>query len=258
MRQPNVIQKRWIKEIKASVERSSSPVPLIHRPPQQVIGTLPRLDSFYCKPVIVCVPHKNCPNVKIRCDSCSTGFFKSAGWGTNDRYLHGLNEGYYLLQFRYKCDNSHCHRSDCLSAELLKLSTCPDSLRLSLAPFYLSGRGGFTEDVKRLIINDALSPKSFEDIQLTIKSFRMSEYLKKVAIYHSAADQYRQNGLFHPSAPEQFPAFSAIDDVDGYNEAIFPSTEYIIEIFKGSGILLTFKSFMCDDINLYLKNILIN
>jgi len=87
-------------------------------------------------------------------------------------------------------------------------------------------------DVLTLILNDALTPKSFEDIQYTMKTMREQEYLNLRLQYESAVDYYCANKSNRRKA-SSFAPFSEMDDKRFYNvQPHVPSVDYIIKIFK--------------------------
>ena len=172
--------------------------------------------------------------VPIYChdDSCS-GHYVPKG-PAPDRAIHGLKSEVYVLQFEYRCSNTaFCpmEQKSFQSAAVLKTSRCPDFIQVeSNKHFHFTHNSGVTGELLTYILNDALSPKSFEDIQSGIKAFREKEYVDRCVEYQAAREYYCHT---HDLPLTSFPEFSAMDDPSGYNSPPNePSTNFIIEIFQ--------------------------
>jgi hypothetical protein len=87
-----------------------------------------------------------------------------------------------------------------------------------------------TSELLTLILNDALTPKSFDDIQNTIKSFREKEYCDKRVEYECAREYVIETKHLPPNS---IPEFSAMDDPSGYNSSPnVPNSGYLVDIFQ--------------------------
>jgi hypothetical protein len=243
MPRANAIQDKWMNEVRNTIRDSNIAEPVFRYPPLEYFGgsSVPEVDRFYLKPLIVCAPHKNFPNIKIPCNRCTDGVFEPYGWESKDqtRYIHGLSNGFYVLQYRYCCDNSSCPRNAnkknkevTRATEILEFETTPDVLRVALRPFYLTQRCGFDSKLFEYIMTESLTRKTFEDIAHSIEAYRRNEYLRRRALYAAAIAHYC-SGPLAQKQPTDFTQFSAFDAEDGYNEELGPSSTYIIETFKG-------------------------
>ena len=185
-------QDDFIKQIKDKAAKSAGPVEFIHNPPAVVYNGQGRLDvrMSYYKPILLCAPHFNFPNIKIPCGNINcNGHFRPTQWA-EPRNIHGMSGQVSLLQFRYACDG--CRKS-LVTSELLKTARCPEIVRLSTeAQYFLTYNSGVTGDVLEYINNDAMSPKSYDDIQLGLVSFRKHRYIQKRAEYEVARDYGKQ------------------------------------------------------------------
>jgi hypothetical protein len=198
-------------------------------------GVRLNVESWYVKPVVLCAPHLNFPGVAIRCHHlmCSGHYIKKER--AADRVIQGLHSEVYLLQYKYRCSNGvgclNVDHSSYSSAEVVHTRRCPEYIRAATSSlFYLTHNSGVTGELLTYILTDAMSPKSFEDIQLGIKTFRETQYLESRAEYTAARDHICQTENL---LPESFPDFSAMDDANGYDcQPNIPTTEYIIKVFQ--------------------------
>ena len=223
-------QSRFIAEVKRHIILTGSPAQFIYRPSDNLTSGKHQLhlEQFYRKPVYVCAPHLNFPGLVLPCgETGCTGYYADKQW-SDPRIIHGMNGYVSLLQYRYAC-NKCGHTTS--TSEYLKSSVCPDIIRVKLSSlFYCTKKSGVTGDVLQYILNDAISPKSFDDIQMSLASFRKHNYLQKRTEYGIAKDLYCRNKDIPITS---MPVFSAIDDVTGYNESTtIPTSEFIIDIFK--------------------------
>ena len=235
MPSPNASQKEFIVSIK-DYATNLQPSPVSYEPPLYYLGGTPNVSHFYRKPIILCAPHLSFPDIKIPCDhnECE-GHFVSNGWGDNDRYLHGLNGGVYLVQGRYVCSKgvAKCpgKRTGVVGTVLITLPTCPVFITAAYDKFSLTHRRGVTTDLLNHIVHDSISSKSFVEIQRGREDMHANRYLKLRGSYDAAVDFYcHQNPGVLPTA---FAEFSAMDDPLGYNEIRTPNVHYLIDIFEG-------------------------
>ena len=102
----NQIQIDFIKEIQKDINHSQSAasIPFIKYPKDYTFRERPVVTKFFLKPVVIMVPHKQFPGISMNCLQCNDTY-KPVGWPTNPvaRYMHGLNYGSYILQYRYSC-----------------------------------------------------------------------------------------------------------------------------------------------------------
>ena len=102
----NQIQIDFIKEIQKDINysQSAASIPFIKYPKDYTFGERPVVTKFFLKPVVIMVPHKQFPGICMNCLQCNDTY-KPVGWPTNHvaRYMHGLNYGSYILQYRYSC-----------------------------------------------------------------------------------------------------------------------------------------------------------
>jgi hypothetical protein len=206
-----------------------------HTPNRQYRGgDVLHVDKFYIKPALLLAPHLQFVGVRIPChiEACSGHYVKKAA--ARDRVIQGLKNAVHLLQFDYKCSNgTSCtgEQQSFSSAQLLGTSRCPPFIRAASWNYcYLTHNGGVTGEVLTYILNDTLTPKSFEDIQTGLKAFREKEYTDSRVEYESARDYYcRRKNVPLSSTAE----FSAMDDVNGYNsQPSVPGSDYIISVFR--------------------------
>jgi hypothetical protein len=260
MAPPNEHQLTLIIEVKSVVEKqtkknaATSAVPLIHRPQRQMSlyqKVSPKQDGYYRRPVIALVPDLNFIGLVMLCPSCGQNKLQRHGWaditskrkrstdagngplGTY-RYIHGLYEGWYLLQARYICEDKKNCKATTTAYKWLESPVCPDHVRLALKIFTLSNQSGLMQEVMDMLMTDAMSPKSFEDIELYIKTMRNTKYLRDRASYYaSVAEFVKIHGTVTIEKFQEGGKFSAIDDSRGYNEELGPCAGYLIDFFKG-------------------------
>jgi hypothetical protein len=256
---PNEIQLKQINEVKSTVDRqktnktATSAVSLVHWPPRQTSlyqKVSPKVDAHYCRPVLALVPDLNFPGLEMLCPSCRREKLLRHGWADitakrkragssvgpveTYRYIHGIYEGYYLVQARYICNDKINCKATTTAYNWLESDVCPDHVRLALKIFTLSHESGLMQEVKDMLMTDAMSPKSFEDIQLFIKTMRNTQYLRRRALYYASVTSFvASHGTITADQFKERAAFSAIDDSRGYNEDLGPSAGYLIEFFKG-------------------------
>ncbi len=105
----NTIQREYCKSIQ-EIEH----IPIFWKNENYQTGK-PILSSFYLKPVIVLAPHLNFPNILLSCNACVTNNLIAKGWADDPiaRYVHGLDSGMFLMQYKYHCPNCNtscrCH-----------------------------------------------------------------------------------------------------------------------------------------------------
>ena len=176
-------QSTFIKEVIERVNNNLKvPVQVIHNPPDLVYsGNQPNLSKAYLKPVYVLAPHLNFPTVKLQCgkEGCC-GYYTPKQWA-DARIIYGLHGPVYVLQFRYLCNT--CGET-LNTSELLKTRQCPDIVRETIGSLlYLTHNGGVTREVLNYILNDGLTAKSFEEVQMGLIAFKKQRYLHKCVQY---------------------------------------------------------------------------
>ena len=230
--QKDEIRDDLLKKIREKVDPSHGTVPFLYEPPVYRGTGTPDVRQWYYKPVFVFVPHKQFPGIMIPCenDECS-GHYEPVQW-VRSRTIQGMHGSCYVLQYRYCCSNAPACSSDKHSCQLLGIPRCPDIIRFPVdEQFILTYNSGMTGEMFTYILNDALTPKSFEDIQAGIKAFRSRRYLQKRTEYEAAIDYYCKR---HNMSTSGFPEFSAIDDKKGYNEEPnVPTLKFLYDVFKG-------------------------
>ena len=90
-------------------------------------------------------------------------------------------------------------------------------------PLVVSNETVFHKDLANLIIDDAISPKTFENIKDSIMRSRLNHYSLKKALYHTMFDQ---NNMLVTCTP-----FSSFDNKEGYNEIGAPDVQLIVNFF---------------------------
>ena len=187
------------------------------------------------KDVILCSPSINFPAIKIPCNdhSCSGHYEKKEG-KVLPRVIHDITGDVILVQHNYKCSNgTGCPEKQKIftSAAILETSRCPDVVKVPFeSVFSLTKNSGITGELRSLILNDTMSPKSFDDIQTGIKKLREERYLVR-RLEYEVAKRYWCN-------QEQIeivtlPKFSTMEDVNGYNvNPNVPTSDTICNIFK--------------------------
>ncbi len=151
----NDLQTDWIKEIRKNVTDSQNAhsIPFIKYPKDYSFGERPMLENFYLKPVVISVPHKQFPGLILKCKVCDA-IFKPLGWPTNPvaRYMHGLNYGSYILQYRYSCD--------CGSVDSSKVLQSLPSICSNLLPIeVITPKSAVDKDLMVYITSDATTGK---------------------------------------------------------------------------------------------------
>jgi hypothetical protein len=214
------------------------PVAFRHFPRTTWSGSLRlNVSNSYRKPVIMLSPRMNFPGLVIRCtDPHCSGHYERKKDKVEDRIIHGLCGAVYVIQELYRCSNgSHCPvlQKSFTSYALLSTSQCPDIIRIpSENELVLSQHSGFTQELRTYILNNSMTPQSFEDIHYSLSNLKQNKYLQTMLEYLAARDYYcSQQGIPLSSLPN----FSSIDDKDGYNEnPNEPTPETCSTIFKGN------------------------
>jgi hypothetical protein len=222
-------QLKFEKELRTSVELNFSQFgaqPFWHRAPPRYQGHgLLDITKYYIHDVLIIAPHLQFPDITISCE-CGHGVYRAQQW--NDRrVIHGLDQPVTLLQYRYKCDSCKKHM---VAFELAKTEKCPEIIRLQYSSLcYLTHNGGVTGDVLQLILDEAVSKLSFEDIQMQLSTLRKNTYLQARTEYEVAKDHFCQERGVHL---DDMPQFSAMDDPAHYNVSVTePQASYVIDVF---------------------------
>ena len=234
MQQPPQMQQiSFIEKLKASVKRyGTDPIPVEFNPPQWNGKEPPSAFIYYEKPIYLCAPHLNFPGIAIPCGSANCcGVYVEKGWG-DQRILYGLSTSINLVQYRYHCNNKHCSNfsSSVCTETIVKSQRCPQFVRQHYEKYYYTTlKAGVTGELKSYILNDAMTAKSFEDIEFGIKAFQRERYLSHRASYIAAIEWYCH---ISNRTIDTFPEFTTMDDPNGYDAKI-PSNDYILDLFKG-------------------------
>ena len=81
-----------------------------------------------------------------------------------------------------------------------------------------------------MIVNDALTKKSFEEVHEAIANYHYTSYLKARGEYDAAIDFYCKSSNVDP---DSITKFSPLDSPGGFNESPAPHSSYIINVFEG-------------------------
>ena len=199
----------------------------------------PDISKYYLKPLLIMAPHLNFPNVDVFCSVCKDGVLVPKGLDPVRRYIHDLKYGFYLIQYKYSCGNKHCRRNNERLVACSLLNEWPDYLRLAYGKIHLTHTSGISDDTLSLILHDAMSSKSFEEVGKTIAEFRVNYYVRLKTAYYTAVDchiKMRQNEARLRREASlvgeiNYPVFSSMDDISGFNEVPQPSNDYIIALY---------------------------
>jgi hypothetical protein len=174
--------------------------------------------------------------------SYNTQSLTTAGayFAEHKRYIHSMKTGMFLCQFQYKCSNVACKKKVVYALDVLNHPSTPDHIKFSY-PFTVDSAHSLIlfEDVTYLITGDAITAKTFDEIVLSIGEARMTEYLRRRAIFKSSQDFFskrRRHGSEAGTAAEVERAledFSTFDDPNGYNETKAPAKSTVLKLFRG-------------------------
>jgi hypothetical protein len=230
----NNIQLNFIKNIKEKYTRKLT-TDIISYPQNTHDQKKPNRELFYIKPLIICVPHLQFPNLTLpTCDSKNkneiicNGIMKPYGW-TDPRYIHDIDGGVSFIQFRYKC--CKCNKTKCA----MDMNFGYDVL--SYYPVILTSKSGVTTQFMNTISTLATTGISFEAIGKAFGTYRITKYFQKRAQYECAVDIYRKkmptNILTSTvlASTNVFLDFGAFDNPLLFNELMQPCDDFIIELF---------------------------
>lgn len=222
-------QELWLKE--KSTKFNETYCPFILYPELNSYNEFPNIKSYYCKKTYVFIPHIQCPDVKRCCPSCNKEL-NNGGYPSNPfcRVVEDVHEISYLLQYRYNCN--HCNKT-VYSMELLE--NYPIYVQLQI-PIILSEKSAYTKNLLLMLINDCTNNKSFSSISRSIGIYRSTNYLTKKALYLSSIDLHKKvlqknTLLTNNSVNYDFESFSSFDDINGYNEHLYPDSKFLSDIF---------------------------
>jgi len=227
----NELQLKFIASIKKKIEATKKCDQIIEVPLIDVASK----DSLCTKPVIVFAPDISFPScMPLKCirNGCS-GALKVKGWHDKYRYIHSTDCGYYALQKLYTC--SSCKMDTTALTVLQDSKSLPNYVRLRY-PVTFAGTLCFHTDLANIIVNDALTGKTFDEICESIKSLRLSRYLLNKAMYLSWMTTESPSSIGRhysstsaSSALETFPSF---DDKLSFNESVGPVLPSILDYFN--------------------------
>jgi hypothetical protein len=231
---PNVHERVFIDKLKKEFSNTArSGLSFLNHPKDGWVMNIPAPGNYYCKRVMMCVPHKLFPGVSLCCSSPTCrGHLVPKQWHQHIRYIHGLRSGIFLVQYDYKCEKCGIIRP---SADIVgdPNALLPDIVKLALGgEARLTFRSGINVDLRNFIINSAITRSTFDDLATAIKMGRNDEYLHKRTLYYSQIALYEANPEFLAKTNDWEP-FSPLDDPLGYNEKPGLGEDYIRNTFVG-------------------------
>ena len=202
--------------------------PDLDKPLEQV------LKKMYLKPVLMVCPHLNFKGFHLQLECPVLGCDGSVvphGWESNPagRYVHCVEQGIYMVQYRYKCLSC----SGTFTAMQLKMS---HNLKLQYEIGYISSSGCMSKKLTDLIISDATTGKSFEAIAAGVGSARIGRYLALFSRYRTLCELYNRrskdsSSLDGSSLSLNYLDFGQFDWKEGFNEWEMPSCSFVIDAF---------------------------
>ena len=138
------------------------------------------VSDYYLKPVYVI----NIDPKQFTCCDCKQKF-SADGWMSSYRHIHCLKTSCYLLQKNYKCgcNNSQTGKKRKIAGHQLVCSKSTPLFLKVLYPFYDTGKAMIHNEIITLLVHDATTGKSFEEIGSTICSYRLHEYAAKRTLF---------------------------------------------------------------------------
>ena len=246
----STIQCRYIKSLKEKYstekgKKSPGLLPFWHDPtPQNVyqnwaLNEEPDVSEWYLKPVLMFAPHLNFQRADpidllkhMKCPSTRDckGKPKKKEWNHNPpaTYVHDLTGGYYFCQYRYEC--SECSQQ----CEALKwcnnvheFQIIRDDLKVPI----------FTENFSDCGVSPELLSEIVQLMSGTITTTCIMSHLRNLRIQRFIALRRNYNNLvrrfqFARNSTKEFPRFSSMDDVQGYNEVSSMSEPFMIKCFN--------------------------
>ena len=156
-------------EFNDKIRNAQSGTHFYHSPSYYYNGGNLDVRKWYVKPAILLAPHLQFPNIKIRCEHSECSGHYKCFQASNDR----SNE----CPAKVSESSGQKYFS---SAEIIAKVQCPVIVSsISSRQCFLTYDSGITDEVLTYILNDSLTPKSFEDIQMGLKSFREKCYTNK-------------------------------------------------------------------------------
>ena len=137
--------------------------------------SVPKLKNFWRKPVYFMDPENQFKTTLI-CQICKQKIADD-GWAQSYRVIDCLKTDAFLVQKKYRCQ---CDRANFTALDLLKSNKIPDFFNLWY-PFKGNDSHLLHDEYLTLIMNDALTGKTFEEFGKTVATYRAQEYLLKRA-----------------------------------------------------------------------------
>ena len=220
---PSTHQIAYILECKNKIESGSKKLYFdpFDEPPSGI-----NVSDYYLKPVYVI----NIDPKQFTCCDCKQKF-SADGWMSSYRHIHCLKTSCYLLQKNYKCgcNNSQTGKKRKIAGHQLVCSKSTPLFLKVLYPFYDTGKAMIHNEIITLLVHDATTGKSFEEIGSTICSYRLHEYAAKRTLFVMTRDYMKnQNSI----AKIDDVDFGAMDNPLGYNQQLQPSDQFLIDTFN--------------------------
>ncbi len=184
------------------------------------------------KPILVFVPHLQCPAVfqHLKCciDSCrATGQLKPKEWQSNPsaRYVHDISGGIYFISYLYRCDACSADKQS-----FQKLYRDLPNMLKSRFNIQISSWSAYTNQFISHICTSAASTSTLHDAVKSIGSIRATRYFEKCWQYESAVSEFQ----LHPPIgvkDTKCDGFSTIDNHEGYNEMFHIDFQTVVDIF---------------------------
>ena len=109
----------------------------------------------------------------------------------------------------------------------------PDHIKIWY-PFTRTNKTVVHNEIVTMLMHDATSGKSFENIGSLIATYRLHEYAVHRAYYTAAMSFFYQNcsSLFSSTDENDPILFSSMEDPEGYNQVLQPSDNFLLEFFN--------------------------
>lgn len=228
------VQMDFIRKIKTQIKNSSqASIPYLFEPPPILeTGQKPKAEPYYIKPLLVFVPHLQCPAIfkRLKCsfDCCSeVGSLKAKEWQSNPtaRYVHDILGSFYFMTYLYTCEKcSHDKQS------FQKLYRDMPNVLKSRFNIQISARSAYSDQFISYICTSAASTSTLHDTVKSIGSIRATRYFEKRWQYESAVASYKSNPPVGVNNTD-CTGFSSIDNPEGYNEMLHIDFQTVVDIF---------------------------
>ena len=142
------------------------------------------------------------------------------------------------MQANYHCSLKACGKT-VAALKVMENASVPDFVKASY-PIILTEKSAISSELVSIIVHDATSAKSFEELGVGIANSRATECLRKRLIYCQAIEHFCDKsggtltGVVNAST---LPIFSTLDNREGYNEMLQPTSEYLTEFYCGKWVL---------------------